>query len=400
MIYARATFTLGDGDMIASDAAFDLQTGAKLWGPVNRTVAGSRAGLAISDDVFVDWQSRTFQLTAFNVKNGQVLWTAETNKDAFEYHGTRGTIAYGKLYVNSYSGYVYAFDLQTGNRDWTFFDGSSGFETPTGSWQLYNDPIIADGKIYIPSGDVEPFTPYWRGYTMICLNTTTGQEIWRSLGSFQTQTPNTMDMALADGYLVGMNMYDNRLYAYGKGPSATTVTAPDVGVTTSTPITITGAVTDISAGSQQDAVAANYPNGLPCVSDASMSQFMEAVYEQQPMPTNVTGVTVTLSVLDSNGNYRQIGTTVSNAMGTYDLTWTPDIPGDYAVIANFAGSGSYYGSSAQTYFYASSPSATASPYPVTVLPPTEMYFAISTVVIIVAIAIVGLVIVMQLRKRS
>ena len=29
---------------------------------------------------------------------------------------------------------------------------------------------------------------------------------------------------------------------------------------------------------------------------------MEAVYEQQPMPTNVTGVPVTLTVTDSNGN--------------------------------------------------------------------------------------------------
>ena len=74
------------------------------------------------------------------------------------------------------------------------------------------------------------------------------------------------------------------------GPSKTTVNAPQVGVTTATPVTITGTVTDISAGAQQKAVAANYPNGLPCVSDASMTQFMEAVYEQQPMPTNITGV--------------------------------------------------------------------------------------------------------------
>ena len=68
-----------------------------------------------------------------------------------------------------------------------------------------------------------------------------------------------------------LNAYDNQIYAYGMGPSKTTVTAPDVGVTTATPVTITGTVMDISAGSQQNAVAANFPNGLPCVSDASMS---------------------------------------------------------------------------------------------------------------------------------
>ena len=71
----------------------------------------------------------------------------------------------------------------------------------------------------------------------------------------------------------------------------------------------------------------NFPNGAPGVSDVSMEDFMEAVYEQQQMPTNITGVPVTLYVLDSNNNYRAIGTTTTNAQGNYGLTWTPDIPG-------------------------------------------------------------------------
>ena len=61
---------------------------------------------------------------------------------------------------------------------------------------------------------------------------------------------------------------------------------------------------------------------------------------------------VTISVVDANGNYRPIGTTTSNVYGTYSLTWTPDISGNYTVIANFAGSESYYPSSAATAFYA------------------------------------------------
>ena len=126
-------------------------------------------------------------------------------------------------------------------------------------------------------------------------------------------------------------------------------------------MTITGAVTDISAGSQQNAVAMNFPNGLPCVSDASMTQFMEGVYQQQPMPTNITGVPVALYVLDSNNNYRSIGTTTSNALGDYSFTWTPDIQGNYTVYAIFAGTQSYYASSASTGFYASNPAATTTP---------------------------------------
>jgi hypothetical protein len=148
-------------------------------------------------------------------------------------------------------------------------------------------------------------------------------------------------------------------------------------------------VTDISAGSQQNAVAMNFPNGLPCVSDASMSQFMEAVYEQQPMPSNITGVTVTLYVLDSNNNYRAIGTTTTNAEGTFGLTWTPDITGNYTVTAVFGGTGAYYGSSASTVFHAGSPTATQAP---TATPANNLASNTTVEYGIVAIAIIIIII--------
>ena len=34
--------------------------------------------------------------------------------------------------------------------------------------------------------------------------------------------------AIADGYLTAANSYDGYMYVFGKGKSATTVTAPDV----------------------------------------------------------------------------------------------------------------------------------------------------------------------------
>jgi hypothetical protein len=208
-------------------------------------------------------------------------------------------------------------------------------------------------------------------------------------------------VAISDGLLICNNAYDTQAYSFGQGPSKTTVTAPQVGITTATPITITGRVTDICAGSQQAAVAANFPNGLPCVSDASMSRFMEAVYQQQQMPTNLTGVPVTLNVVDSNGNYRTIGTTTSNAYGTYSLTWTPDIPGNYAVTATFAGTQSYYGSSDATAFYvsesaATTPTPTSGPSNLATTSDLMTYMAVVAIAIIIAIAIVGFLI---LRKH-
>ena len=138
----------------------------------------------------------------------------------------------------------------------------------------------------------------------------------------------------------------------GKDRSRTTVTVPQVGVTTGVPVVISGTVTDVSAGASQDVVKADFPNGLPCVSEDSMRGLMEAAYEQQPLPTNLTGVPVNIYVLDSNNNYRQIGTTTSDASGTFSYTWKPDIPGDFTVYAVFAGSNGYWPSSADAHLYA------------------------------------------------
>ncbi len=196
-----------------------------------------------------------------------------------------------------------------------------------------------------------------------------------------------------------LNAYDNQIYTWGKGPTAMTVTAPDVGVSTATPITIRGTVIDKSAGTQQQAQLANFPNGVPAVSDASQTAFMEYLYMQQPKPTNTTGVPITISVIDSNGNLRQIGSTTSDASGMFSLTWTPDITGDYKVIASFAGSESYYSTSAETSFNANAPAPTATQAPVTAQPPTDMYIAAAAIAIIVAIAIVGVVMLMAIKKR-
>jgi hypothetical protein len=126
---------------------------------------------------------------------------------------------------------------------------------------------------------------------------------------------------------------------------------------------------------------------------------MEHLYRQSAMPTNITGVPVTLSVLDSNGNCNPVGTTTSDASGTYSLTWTPTISGNFTVFATFAGSKSYYGSSAETHFYASeAPAATPAPTP----PPASMadtYLLPATIGIIIAIAVATIVIVLMLRKR-
>jgi hypothetical protein len=127
---------------------------------------------------------------------------------------------------------------------------------------------------------------------------------------------------------------------------------------------------------------------------------MAYVYMQKPRPTNATGVPVSIDVIDSNGNYRNIGTTTSDASGMFTLTWMPDIPGNYTVIATFAGSDSYWGSSSETSFVTTAaPAATAAPTP-TPTSVADMYFVPAVAAIIIVIIIVGAVLaLLMLRKR-
>ena len=181
---------------------------------------------------------------------------------------------------------------------------------------------IADGKVYVYTNNMETALNH-HTIKAKCYTVSTLQQA-NKFGQMQFQGgnnggPGYPEGIVADGEYVNHNMYDNQIYAFGQGPSKTTVTAPNIGATTATPIMITGTVTDISAGTKQNQQAADFPNGVPCVSDASQSQWMEYVYMQKPKPTNVTGVPVTLSVIDSNGNYRSIGTTTTDCQRLLQL---------------------------------------------------------------------------------
>ena len=121
---------------------------------------------------------------------------------------------------------------------------------------FWNQGALADGMLFLGEGH-EYSPPLFRGANEIAINITNGNPVWSMLG-FDVDGGT----AISDGVMLTESAYDNLIYAYGQGPSTTTVVTPDIGVTTATPITITGSVMDISAGSQQEAVAANFPTWL------------------------------------------------------------------------------------------------------------------------------------------
>jgi hypothetical protein len=124
------------------------------------------------------------------------------------------------------------------------------------------------------------------------------------------------------------------------------------------------------------------------------------VYKQFTMPASATGVDVVISVVDSNGNFREIGTAQTDTSGKYNLQWTPDIAGKYTVIASFAGSGAYFGSFSQTAFAVEEELATPTPQPTQQPTVADMYLVPGIAGIIVAIIVVGIVLaLLMVRKR-
>jgi outer membrane protein assembly factor BamB len=345
--------------------------------------------------VFTMYDKETIQWIGYSIDNGTKLWQTPTEASMNYYADVglpRFSVAYGKLYSQGYAGVVYCYDLTTGQQLWNYTApagldaGYTGFPLGIGA--------IADGKVYLFTTEHSANSPHIKGVQFRCINATTGAEVWTVDGYGSSSA-----MAVADGYLVYLNLYDMQIYTVGKGPSATSVTAsPKVSVQGSS-VLIEGTVTDISAGTTQNEQAARFPNGVPAVSDESMSDWMDYVYMQKPRPTNVTGVPVSIYAIDSNANYRNIGETTSDANGCYSYSWTPDIPGKYTVIASFDGSESYWPSHAETAFNVDEATPTQNP---TAIPQSvaDNYFvpAIAGLFVLVIITL-ALVVLLMLRKR-
>lgn len=401
------TFNTGYG----IEAGFDSDTGDQLW-ITNRTLeAFSRDQIVKAGfGVYVRLEATLGSIRAFSLDTGEPVWgpvplTGDNDNIPVpnpynSIGGYQTELADGVLYIMGFGGDVWAYDILTGEQIWytntNRLIGNAGSDTPYGVWPLwvFSGGTIADGVYFLNVGH-EYSPPLFRGAKQLALNTTTGELIWEIMGFDVTNAAS-----IADGYMTVLNAYDNQLYTYGKGPSAITVTASGAGIAGASPVTITGTITDVAAGTQQQAQKANFPNGVPVVSDASMSRWMEYVYMQQPRPTNTTGVPITISVIDANNNFREVGTTTSNEYGAFGFAWTPDIAGDFTIVASFEGSESYYPSFASAFFTAAeSEGPTQSPGPGGGTSQTDLYVMLAAVAIIIAIAIVGALILMALRRR-
>jgi hypothetical protein len=379
------------------DTAYNAKTGAWMWGPINQTgiwpAYEDVSFLCAGDGYYILKNKDRNQAYGFDLNTGKKVWgPTQLPFGSYSPVFVAGIIAYGRCYLSDLGGYVNAINLTTGKVDWTYTRGSSGYDTPFGIYPIfgYNTQVVADGKLFLTEGVMYtiPLFPAER----LAINCTDGSLVWSV-----SQYACTCAAAIGDGYLISWNSLDNQIYSFGKGPTSTTVAASPVANSKGDQILITGTVMDKSGGTTQDVIATRFPNGLPAVSDASMSDWMEYAYQQQIRPANATGVEVSLDAVDPNNNIIHIGTATSDSSGAFSFLFTPDVPGKYTITATFVGSESYYSSFAETAGAVSEAAAVTPPpqYPV----PYDYTMQIigAAIAVIIAIAIVGLVLI--LRKK-
>ncbi|MDR0460426.1 MAG: hypothetical protein LBH62_03170 [Nitrososphaerota archaeon] len=189
-----------------------------------------------------------------------------------------------------------------------------------------------------------------------------------------------------------MDVYDQQVYAVGKGPSEMTLTSSNAVTNTGAAILVSGTVMDISPGTQQDNLKFRFSNGVPAVSDESQSDWMLYVYKGFDEPMNVKGIEITVYAYDGTDKI-DIGKTTSDARGRFSIVWTPEKEGKYDIWAYFEGTKSYFGSDTKTEV-----AVLAAPAPVEQEPdpPYGLYIALAAVAIIVVMILCTIVV---LRKK-
>jgi len=305
----------------------------------------------IGGGIFAFWDEGACKLHAYNIQTGTEIWTSEALTTGWGHFISGLHIAYGKVYMGDYDGYFRAYDAANGHLVYEFYCGNAGYQTPYGDFPI-NSFTIVDNKIFLTNDEHSPDSILWTGAKLWCIDANTGVSLWNFSARIRQATPS-------DGLLTSFCLYDNSIYTFGKGPSKTTIQLPLTQVPLGTGIMVTGAVTDQTPSIKD----------TPAIADVNMDAWMQYLFLQKPKPTNINGVPVTLTAIDPNGNNIPIGDVISDSNGNFATMWTPQVLGQYKIIANFAETNSYYGSDATAYLGVSTaptaPASTSSPQPTT-----------------------------------
>ncbi len=165
--------TYGDGMVFPGSfenhqMALDAKTGAVVWDTLTK-------GPMIFDGAYSD--GRFFRggtddntLYCFNATNGQILWSYTPDTDG--YFTTGPAVGYGMVYEMNKDGYLYAINIDTGALVWRY-------KGPDETLLWPGMPAVADGKVYVTTGEAAEYGGQVGVSEFACLNAYTGEPIWK-----------------------------------------------------------------------------------------------------------------------------------------------------------------------------------------------------------------------------
>ncbi|MFB3890167.1 MAG: PQQ-binding-like beta-propeller repeat protein [Candidatus Bathyarchaeia archaeon] len=249
------------------------------------------------------------------------------------------TIYKGVLYTITYNGYVITHDLSNGKLKWATqikpFNSESPYE---GGQPMRAAPVFSQNLLYVMDQVKTDENPMRRNQGTSALNIETGEVVWKVYIGPGGESSSII--GVADGYLATYGGFTSERYILGKGPSKTTVSAPQTAIPKGQSVVITGTITDQSTALKD----------TPCIADVNMADWMQYMFLQWPFPADAKGVPITLTATGSDGQTITIvNDLLSSASGTFGYMWTPPAAGLWTVTATFRGTDSYGSSYAQTY---------------------------------------------------
>ena len=150
--------------------ALDAKTGEVLW--VALTKGPMIFNGAYSDGRFFRGGTDDNTMYCFNATNGRILWTYTPPAETDGYFVTGCAVAYGMVYEMNKDGNLYAINAETGELVWKY-------QGPDDSLLWPGMPTVADGKVYVTTGEVAEYGGGVGISEFACVDAFTGQLIWK-----------------------------------------------------------------------------------------------------------------------------------------------------------------------------------------------------------------------------
>jgi outer membrane protein assembly factor BamB len=183
--------TYGDGKIFPGSfqdqqIAIDAKTGEILWTTFTKSAMiffGSYA-----DGKFVRGGTDDNTMYCFDADTGEILWTYVADTHGYFCSGT--AVGYGLVYSPNKDGYIYAISLADGKLVWRY--------KGPGTMLFPGMPTVADGKMYVTSGQNAQYGDESGSSQFACLDAFTGEAIWTL--PIEAYAPRE-SVAIAYGYL-------------------------------------------------------------------------------------------------------------------------------------------------------------------------------------------------------